>query len=80
MAAGALPRPGTKYGPCDAPCAHTDCASVRAQADSPCTYCGKPIGYETRFYDERSPEQRQRYVNNVGYAHATCVEDAIEAQ
>lgn len=50
MAAGRLPAPGTTYGPCDEPCQHTDCAQTRQQAESACTLCGQPIGYETLFF------------------------------
>jgi hypothetical protein len=54
MAAGQLPRPGTEYGPCADPCAHTDCAATRAMAASPCRVCGQEIGYDTGFYREDS--------------------------
>lgn len=50
MAAGTLPRPGTRLGPCVDCCVHTDCAETLRMADSLCVLCGKKIGYETRFY------------------------------
>ena len=55
MAAGALPAPGKivrgiEIGPCVESCAHTDCKQTRTQASALCTTCGKPIGYETLFY------------------------------
>jgi len=71
MASGILPKPGTKYGPCEnAPdeCTHRDCAATRATANDKCTFCKKPIGYETRFYDEDGGE----------HSHAVCAEEAIE--
>jgi len=68
MAAGILSAPGTEYGPCeDVDCGHTDCAATRAQAASLCRYCDKPIGYETRFYNE-----------DQGCVHALCAEVAEE--
>ena len=50
MAAAALPRPGTEYGPCAEPCEHSDCASTRELAETLCVDCGEPIGYDDRFY------------------------------
>lgn len=68
MAAGSLPAPGTRYGPCEPDCHHTDCALTRQMAAEACIYCGAPIGYETPFY--RDEERRP--------AHAVCLEDAFE--
>jgi hypothetical protein len=50
MAAGILPKPGTKLGPCKAKCQHIDCAETRARATSLCLYCRKPVGYGTPVY------------------------------
>lgn len=67
MAAGILSAPDTPYGPCSTPCNHKDCNETRRMANSECVVCGKPIGYDTRFY-----------VASVGqineYQHAACLE------
>jgi len=63
MAAGRLPGPGTQFGPCDGPCGHSDCFATRRDATATCSFCLKPIGYETLFY-------RHGY----GLAHAACLE------
>lgn len=77
MAAGMLPKPGTQYGPCEAvkgangivlSCGHADCQASRIMAASICSLCGRPIGYETRYY--RNGER--------GYDHAACREDAAD--
>lgn len=74
MAAGSLPAPGTRYGPCAGDCRHADCDATRAQAQAECVYCKEVIGFERRFYavspydDSRPPR----------FAHATCHEQAIE--
>lgn len=69
MAAGILPEVGTRYGPCLKGCEHRDCNETRRIAESPCAICGKPIGYDTRFY-------------SVGvkfiYEHASCAEGAAD--
>jgi hypothetical protein len=67
MAAGTLPKPGTHAGPCLGVCEHTDCAATRRDAESPCSICGKPIGYDRRFYHDES-----------GLVHAVCVEEEFE--
>jgi hypothetical protein len=64
MAAGVLSPPGTKVGPCLEPCKHRDCAETRRMAESACTICGKPIGYDTRFYRD----------DTDSYVHAVCFE------
>ena len=64
MAAGTISAPGSEYGPCTDDCAHIDCAASRDTAESPCTMCGHPIGYETRFYADRP-----------GWVHALCLEE-----
>jgi len=66
MAAGTLPRPGSKFGPCANNCSHIDCAKTHEMAETKCRICGKPIGYETPFYNEG------------GLVHASCYEDEIE--
>ncbi len=53
MAAGMIPRPGTKLGPCSGECSHVDCAANRADAASVCHFCQKPIGYDTLHYYEQ---------------------------
>lgn len=77
MAAGRLPAPGTEFGPCIVPtpdgkgsdaCGHTDCAATRAEAATICRFCGKEIGYETRFYIESDTRQ---------LVHADCLEDNV---
>ena len=67
MAAGILPEPGTKYGPCVEQCNHRDCEMTREMAKSLCTVCGTEIGYDTRFYQTRDENGRT-------YSHAKCVE------
>lgn len=66
MAAGTLPKPGTKYGPCKGGCQHTDCAATRRMAEATCPNCGKPIGYDTAFYN-----------TDNGQEHAYCVEVSV---
>lgn len=50
MAAGLLPKPGTRLGPCRGSCRHLDCAETRRMADTLCDICHKPIGYDALFY------------------------------
>lgn len=69
MAAGVLPKPGSKLGPCKGACKHRDCAMTRADAASPCRFCGKPIGYGESFFRARL---------DGGLAHAWCVDEAVE--
>jgi len=69
MAAGRIPAPGKQYGPCEGHCAHLDCAHSRSDAATACNLCGKPIGYEKRFYREGDV-----------LSHADCLEDAIEEE
>jgi hypothetical protein len=64
MAASALPRPGSKYGPCEDPCQHTDCAETRRMAERNCAGCAEKIGYERAFYRD-----------GEDLIHATCAED-----
>ena len=69
MAAGILPKPGSKFGPCAVPCIHKDCAETRASAAAACAYCHKPIGFYVRFY-----------LQDDGLVHASCAEAAAERQ
>lgn len=70
MAAGTLPAPGTKFGPCKkAKCGHKDCAATRADAAALCRFCNKAIGYGEAFYRARL---------SGALAHWLCVEEAVE--
>ena len=69
MAAGILPAPGTKVGPCKAKCSHRDCAGTRADAAFVCRFCQKPIGYGVGFYRARLSGE---------LAHSFCFEEAVE--
>lgn len=71
MAATTLPQPGTEYGPCPEPCDHIDCKQTREIANSICTLCKKPIGYNTRFYVDPDIEEKS-------YVHALCLEKKYE--
>ena len=74
MAAGRLPFPGTEYGPCSTPCEHKDCKATEQMSEMKCSYCEKPIGYETRFYQTSNHGEPMKLV------HATCHEEAIEKE
>lgn len=78
MAAGTLPAPGTRLGPCAELCEHRDCAETRRMAAALCSYCRKPIDYEVRFYDVRN--EAQRMTGAEALVHARCHEEAIEAE
>jgi hypothetical protein len=81
VAAGRLSRPGTKHGPCQDLCQHLDCALVRADAERLCTYCGKRIGFEVRFYDATVPGVRADMTPQPRLlAHALCLEVEAERQ
>lgn len=69
MAAGILPAPGTKVGPCKAKCKHRDCAQTKADAAAGCRFCTKAIGFNVGFYRSRL---------DGGLAHAFCFEEAVE--
>ena len=71
MAAGTIPAPGTKYGPCTESCVHQDCAANRRMAAHTCRLCGKEIGYGVRFY--RDPESS----NPEASVHADCLEEQV---
>jgi len=70
MAAGRLPFPGTKYGPCSTPCNHKDCKETERMSEQVCKYCSKPIGYEVRFYQ----------MEDKNLVHAVCYEEALEKE
>ena len=70
MAATSIPAPGTDYGPCEAARAHRDCAGSRRMAAVVCPFCEKPIGYETRLYNEGAP-------GSYELAHALCLEESV---
>jgi len=67
MAYGAIPDPGTTYGPCAEPCQHLDCAESRKTAAAACHYCGDPIGYRTNFQ-----------IDSEGPVHFTCAMKEID--
>lgn len=69
MAAGVLPKPGTKVGPCKGRCRHLDCRQTREDAAASCRFCGETIGYERGFV-------RSRLTGAL--AHEVCLEDAAE--
>jgi len=71
MAAGRLPKPGTKSGPCLDVCVHRDCEETRNMAKTKCRVCGKPIGYETRFFQEGSIRE---------LVHEECPEKELDDQ
>ena len=71
MAAGRLPQPGTKYGPCqDESCRHRDCAATRTMAAAICRFCNQTIGYDKLFYQEQ----------DGSFVHALCLEEAIDLE
>lgn len=57
MAAGMLPRPGSKLGPCKSACVHRDCGETRMMAEEMCRICRKPIGYDRLFFSEGTIRQ-----------------------
>jgi hypothetical protein len=67
MAAGILPKPGTKLGPCKKECGHIDCLQIRSEAECTCLYCRKKVGYGVRVY---------RHGDYM--VHARCHEEAAE--
>ena len=78
MAAGTLASPGTEYGPCTDDCEHRDCAYTRWQAASLCTICGKPIGYDTRYYRDAPADEGTRDQYSMKFCHALCFEESID--
>lgn len=71
MAAGYLDRPGTKFGPCETECLHTDCAATRRMVASPCATCGEPIGYDRGFFSNHD-EHRVKSGDAPEYEHELC--------
>ncbi len=71
MAAITVPAPGTEYGPCEEPCAHRDCAESRHMAAAICRFCERPIGYETRLYNDGAS-------GSYDLVHALCLEESVE--
>lgn len=70
MAAGILPAPGTKVGPCKSlRCKHVDCRQTRADAAAPCRFCADAIGYGRAFV-------RARFDGSL--AHDRCLEEAVD--
>lgn len=67
MAAIRVPPPGTRCGPCTTECQHRDCAQARRDAAATCALCVEPIGYDTRYYEDKGE-----------HVHAVCLESAIE--
>ena len=61
-----IDKPGYGTGPCEKPCKHTDCAESRRDAKEVCHYCGKPIGYDSPFYNELEAKARS-------LVHRTCL-------
>ncbi|HEY7195479.1 MAG TPA: hypothetical protein VH439_17180 [Gemmatimonadales bacterium] len=89
MAAGSLGKPGTERGPCATACRHIDCREIREWARALCHYCGKEIGYETRFYRQGEDEEpHTRAVASLEDAHgrkfvlvhAGCAEAAVDVE
>lgn len=78
MAAGIMPKPGAKLGPCKKACKHRDCAEARFITSCLCRFCSKPIGYATRFYLDS--EAAPATPDDKRWVHADCLEDAIEAE
>ena len=74
MAAISVSAPGTEYGPCPEPCNHTDCAYSRKTAATACIHCGKPIGYEIRFFTEGPSNKGEKLI------HLVCYVERMEAQ
>lgn len=82
MAAGTLPAPGSKVGPCKTDCNHRDCAITRCMAAAPCLCCRRPIGFECAFYQPFGPPERAWQADLSSWsqrlAHASCYEQAEE--
>lgn len=74
MAAIRIEAPGTDFGPCMERCKHEDCRESRSTASSVCVYCGKRIGYETKYFSTRRDD------GGWNHAHAACEEEAVDAQ
>jgi len=70
MAYMILPKPGSKYGPCEENCSHRDCKATREDAAKICRICREPIGYKTAFYKDSQTTD--------GLVHASCLMNEIE--
>ena len=84
MAAGILSKPGTKNGPCEGPCQHRDCAETKLWAMLCCRICKERIGYDKRFYRERSdvptdltPEQQKIFADMMYGTAENNFKDAV---
>jgi hypothetical protein len=74
-----LSKPGTKYGPCKKlNCGHKDCAATRAEAVTPCKFCGKEIGYENKFYIETFYDELTNQLTGRVYSHFVCTHMEVE--
>ncbi len=76
MAAGQIPAVGSKFGPCEDECVHTDCAANRRMAAAQCVHCSKPIGYETYFFNVTPSDAPVWTV----LAHESCEIEAIDKE
>ena len=70
MATGRIDRPGIGHGPCDPVCSHLDCAALRRIAETNCTDCGEPIGYDRRFLNLRGDD----------LMHEDCLSPSLEEE
>ena len=70
MAAGTIPSPGSKYGPCADACEHTDCAESRTMAGGICHICGEPVGFGKPYFRESGGAEAGK---GRGLVHAACV-------
>lgn len=93
MAAGTLPKPGSKFGPCEIrgagtwnpdgtvsppdACTHADCVQTRRDAACVCRFCKQRIGYDVRHYID--PDDKATPVPSRALVHAACLEDSIDA-
>lgn len=74
-----IQKPGTKFGPCKKACQHRDCDESRFIATfCICRFCGKAIGYQTRFYLD--PDAAPATPTDKRWVHADCLEDAVDAE
>lgn len=90
MAAGTLPKPGTKLGPCKSKrdgvvkgCSHRDCLTTRRMAEEVCRFCGDMIGYDRRFYTDPQNTRAVRgdsELSGPSLVHADCLEDYYDKE
>ena len=66
-----LSKPGTECGPCVGKCKHKDCAENRSMAATPCVYCDKPIGYDTKYYSDTTYDDDGKLTARI-YYHFIC--------